>query len=609
MRPEDQLPRGWIDPNHPTSLPRGWIDPQAPGVPPFFRATQPNVIDQATTMPKRPTVTHPALGDPLMASQRTQPFQGQAGNILDPNSVIGQMGTVGNQILSGFGFSPWGPQDPNAYQTQNARTINPTAVPQYQTILKQSEAESPFVNVTRPGGGFYSKAEQALQGMKQDVMPGDQFLKYLKAQGVKDEELKWTGLLDLANQPKVQKTEAINRFQSAPQMLEKVLGGENLQMLRDNITMAHQNLRQFYEAHPHMSDWAPEHYQESERLNQEILDAEHRWMDARNRQPEYQQYVLPGYRENDQEILMKLNRPLGSLEETFHPPHYGSEPNLVTHTRFNDRYLPAGEKATHMEEGQSDWYNTAKKYGIRGGPFEFPELTDAWKANYRDMNDMPPNWNPERPWMVFDREANQYHDFPTQREARQFEYGELETDPNAALRAAENRATIYPPNYWSEEPHTWEELHQRQFDRARNAAQGNQVPDAPFIRGGWSELNAKRALWKAATDPESQYLTWTTGEQQAKRWPTVPPEENMRKRQAYDVILRHHIENWSKQKATQINLGGHTEPQMVWSIKMTPELRAKILKTGFPLFSTLGAAYGLQRMTAPAPEPPPGQQQ
>lgn len=93
MRPEDLLPWRSTDPNVPT--------------PPFARATQPNVIDQATTLPGRPSVTHPVLGDPLQAPQQLQPMGSwsTSGTVMnpDPESIWGQMRSVFHPI---FGPTP-----------------------------------------------------------------------------------------------------------------------------------------------------------------------------------------------------------------------------------------------------------------------------------------------------------------------------------------------------------------------------------------------------------------------------------------------------------------------------------------------------------------------
>jgi hypothetical protein len=87
--------------------------------------------------------------------------------------------------------------------------------------------------------------------------------------------------------------------------------------------------------------------------------------------PKFSQWQTPGG-ENYREILMttpvptkKAQHLVGEIDtpdmsKAFSGGHW-DEPNVVAHMRVNDRVLPTGEKALHVEEWQSDWASSLRK--------------------------------------------------------------------------------------------------------------------------------------------------------------------------------------------------------------------------------------------------------
>jgi hypothetical protein len=123
-------------------------------------------------------------------------------------------------------------------------------------------------------------------------------------------------------------------------------------------------------------------------------------------QTKYSQYTLPGDKKNYTELLMtmpvkskiagisdadvaefeKLDRmdPAAMTDEQLHrrwelynlahqhgtadtpmyiPPHFGGEPNLLAHVRFDERTDASGNRVLFVEEVQSDWHQKGKKEG------------------------------------------------------------------------------------------------------------------------------------------------------------------------------------------------------------------------------------------------------
>ena len=53
-----------------------------------------------------------------------------------------------------------------------------------------------------------------------------------------------------------------------------------------------------------------------------------------------------------------------AVENAYRGSHW-EEPNVLAHIRASDRTGPNGEKVLHIEEIQSDWHQTGRKYGYQ----------------------------------------------------------------------------------------------------------------------------------------------------------------------------------------------------------------------------------------------------
>ncbi len=108
----------------------------------------------------------------------------------------------------------------------------------------------------------------------------------------------------------------------------------------------------------------------------------------------YEQYTLPGEKSNYREMLIRLpEKPLtegatGDIDAIrklrtqglnedqiearinarpprFDSPHF-NEPNILAHTRFDDRMTADGKRTLFVEEVQSDWHQKGKREGYKG---------------------------------------------------------------------------------------------------------------------------------------------------------------------------------------------------------------------------------------------------
>jgi hypothetical protein len=148
----------------------------------------------------------------------------------------------------------------------------------------------------------------------------------------------------------------------------------------------------------------------------------------------------------------------------FHSSHYPDYPDLLVHTRANDRTLPSGEPGRFVEEVQSDWH----QQGLKGG--------------YQQ-------------------------DVPSQ------------------LDALQRRLDAIPSERQTQSRADWEGSAARTTERVRIIDEMNAlhdtfrqgVPDAPF-KDTWPDLGLKQQLIETANDPKAEWMGFTGGKTQADRY-------------------------------------------------------------------------------------------
>ena len=371
---------------------------------------------------------------------------------------------------------------------------------------------------------WYLKSDRLIDQKVKGPMQADAVLRMLENNGVKADELEWTGL---GNALKAKGKDPVR-----PAQLKQLLAANDLRI--QEVTKG---------ADP-----------EFEKARNEYLDAEEAYRqapnDARARaraQAAHGRYTammpgggstkfgahsLPGG-ENYREMLLTLDpadwAPPGSRaamglekDQDFRSGHW-EEPNVVGHVRFNDRTGPNGERLLHLEELQSDWHQKGRKYGYAGPPVppdEAARAREEAEAALAPLNDALRSVG----WLGFDSPA----------QAR----GAVLQDPEWAMalyddyiqRAAPGLnvvdAAMIDTDHWDTRDFTPEQIAvvnrwrnaRAVMDRANagDATRSSMVPDAPFKKT-WPELLFKRMVRYAA---ENGYdgITWTPGEQQAQRY-------------------------------------------------------------------------------------------
>lgn len=147
---------------------------------------------------------------------------------------------------------------------------------------------------------------------------------------------------------------------------------------------------------------------------------------------------------------------------TYRSSHF-DEPNVLAHTRLNDRVDADGKRVLFVEEIQSDWHQAGRKRGYKG------DADQIVQAYYEAKGEKVP-----------------------------IGYGKTE---------AEALANSDPK---------WKDIVEIKFEKQKTEPATLGVPDAPFKKT-WHEFVLKRLIREAAEKGYDK-IAWTTGEQQAERY-------------------------------------------------------------------------------------------
>lgn len=469
-------------------------------------ASQPDKFGNLGRQPARPS--QPISADDIM-SPETQSLMSD-----DPWQRVGNLADAVWEKISG---KP-------TYQTLDL----PKAKPRFSTV-EQSIGMIPW-----GPEGFYSKAEQVLNETMQGIFTGDQLKGFLKSKGVKDEELKWSGLNELAQKAKVTKQEAMDTLAKAPRVSEIVLGAkpEELPALEDQHYILNQRINslqnqmmryeqannlQFNGLGSQARTWYPAEYQsmlnDFDRLYEQRIQLEkqiNEMGDRRSAQYDRPDLKLPGPSSNYREILL-THKPgfdtdklaqwanmsveeIKSLPEeekrrvieefTQQHPDYSKftgshwdEPNVLAHLRLNERHMP---DVSSEEIAGKQFYQEGPKV-LHADEYQSDWANEARKNGIKGQGTYVP---------------------PTLDEFKQ------------NFRTAND----LPVNWEPGPMRSWQTMFDLHNEQMRLSFDAGKVEPAPYIEGSWPELVAKRHLLEAARDPDVKHVTWTTGQQQAERY-------------------------------------------------------------------------------------------
>jgi hypothetical protein len=439
---------------------------------------------------------------------------------------------------------------PAAVKVESVEPTTPVAKDQ-PAVVTPAKLDQPDVPT------FFSKAAQVATDKLPASASGEQILATLKNNGVKQSEMDWLGLPEyLQGKAKVSKADVAQFIDEHQIQLEETTLGKDssLDDLKSQYSKAHAEQTQLFNKWKYsdgdvsVGNWlrsTPEQttaaldagritgeqakdFRRIDEVEQEIKDLGDKITAGEktgNKPPKFEQYTLPGDKQNYKELLLRLpdttqdkidaiNKQMDAIAEhpsAWHDAHpeweeqwdalnaqrralqaqsrpqfksgHFDDPNILAHVRFDDRTMPDGKKALFLEEVQSDWHQKGKQEGYRDAQPESPAPEPI------TITKIEPS-------------ADAYN--------VTFSDGSSKQVGKGTVGEAASDADI--KDYFSN-------ILQRKNAAAQSAYQASLskgVPDAPF-KNDWHELALKRML-RYAAEKGYDTLAWTTGEQQADRY-------------------------------------------------------------------------------------------
>ena len=331
---------------------------------------------------------------------------------------------------------------------------------------------------------FYSQMAKEIDAMKMDKVGSASILNHLKNRGIKNEEIKWSGIeAFLEGKKSVTKAE-----------LQEFLAGSQLQIEENNSGIsndAYTELDNLWQEHFYSSledVFDPEDFDEttvsaqlafldengmempSEDIQQRMIVLAHKI----GKPTRWEQYKLNGG-SNYRELVFKM--PNSSYTNQAMRMHWGDEgEGILAHARIQDMTTADGKKMLFIEEIQSDWHNEGARDGYQDAETEstIKRLREEADIAFYELED----YSTELTGM-----AGEYKAVAKTQKGRELLRNHFKT--RDALKDAEN-------------------------------AYVKKVPDAPF-RDTYHEYVLKRLLRMAAEDGYDS-IGWTPAEIQTERW-------------------------------------------------------------------------------------------
>ena len=219
---------------------------------------------------------------------------------------------------------------------------------------------------------FYSHMSRVIDGIKAEKMGANDVVSYLKGKGVKDEEIKWSGIETfLEGKKSVTKAE-----------LQEFVAGSQLQIeeatLSDDVWETHERIILGSGRKTDIIDKKTNKVLETWTskkganiwINEATGDIAYNWDEVLSKvkatygdTTHWKQYKLDGGT-NYRELVFKM--PNSSYSNKAMQVHWGTDAEgVLAHTRVQDMTTSDGKKMLFIEEIQSDWHNEGQKSGYR----------------------------------------------------------------------------------------------------------------------------------------------------------------------------------------------------------------------------------------------------
>ena len=433
---------------------------------------------------------------------------------------------------------------------------------------------------------FYSQLERTIEQYKGDKIGATSVESYLKGRGVKDEEIKWTGIRTfLEGKKSVSKEDLLQYIRDNSLKIEETTlhnGMNHLDEFTDELWELGVSVDDFLEPMDdtfslwRFEDWLDDYLEEGE-IDKKTYDKLHKYAkELDSNETKWSEYTIPGGT-NYREILYKI--PESEYTNAAMQTHWGDDGSgIVAHARIQD----FGD-VLFVEEIQSDWHNEGAKRGYRGD--SIPTKAEIEKTAALKLED------------------NMYMLYVN---GKSTGYGRT---PAAFKKYGEKGLLDKMVDYYID----------------LEGIQEENLPEvAPFRNGKYVEFVLKNLLRKAAEEGKN-YLAWTTGEMQEERWSNIYAEGY---RIEYDQDIPRFLKKYGKQwgaNLTTVPVGDkiasgfythdrngdavfwsddeqdyfrngeeHLGPYRAPAIEITDAMRESVLTEGQPMFSLRSDSQGKQ---------------
>ena len=414
---------------------------------------------------------------------------------------------------------------------------------------------------------FYSHMGKVIDDVKLDKMGTSSILNHLKNRGVKDEEIKWSGIETFLEGKKSVTKAELQEFVAGSQLVieEEMSGEETWNIVQDGenyiVKDKDGNILETWEptqnpGDPEIKGWISLDGGDIASSIEEIREYTSDWYG--NESSRWSQYRLDGGT-NYRELVFKL--PNSSYSNRAMRGHWGQDgEGVLVHARIQD-FDVNGKKMLFIEELQSDWHNEGREKG-----YSTPEYEDT-VAVYNKLAD---------------------------------EYGKVRQAFNKYVRSSEFRSD---PDEVSKKKFDWlrnkmDTAEKRMQDAERDVealkkkGMGD-VADAPF-RDNYHEYVLKRLLRMAAEEGYDS-IGWTPSWIQSDRWSEDYAEAyRIEYDQEMPKFLRKYGKKWGAtvgkaeiEVAEHSKNGEHYDAENieVWSMDISESMKESVLYEGQPKYS------------------------
>ena len=401
---------------------------------------------------------------------------------------------------------------------------------------------------------FYSHMGNVIDGIKIEKMGANGVVPYLKGRGVKDEEIKWSGIETFLEGKKSVTKAELQEFVAGSQLrIEETISGINNEAYAELDSL----WREYFDNQ--LEDtFDPEDFDslkvraelavledmEYDMPSEEIQERMVELAESIGKPTKWDDYKLEGG-ENYRELLFKM--PDSTYSNRAMRGHWGQDAEgILVHTRVQD-FEVNGKTMLFIEELQSDWHNEGLEKG-----YTTKEYEDALAVYDRLAEDYA---NKRRAFNQYVR-SSEFRSDSDEVGKKKFDWLRRKMD------TAEKRMQDA----------------ERDIEALKAKGMGD-VQDAPF-RSTYHEYVLKRLLRMAAEEGYDS-IGWTIADTQSKRWSY---DYEKAYQIEYDQEMPKFLRKYGKKWGTTVGKSsiGDTE---VWSMDISDSMKDSVLYEGQVLYS------------------------